>query len=416
MSRRFLYLSPFFPPQSRVGALRPLKFVRYLPQHGWDPVVVAGLKPTDAVDLELFDAVPASTQVIFDYNRGAETAFQALKHHPQSQGGTVSWSQRILPESVLPTVEHTLDMAHAYAAGKEALRRYDCQAIVVNADPYAALLVGRRLAAKFNLPLLSDLRDPWAPCQLRRPKWPAPVRRAVDAIERQIVESSRWFVVNTDNALAAYRKHYADVSPQKFVCIRNHHDASLSLEGPETRFGRFTLLHLGNFRRLVPARGWFEVLAELARRGIQPKQLQFVVTGQLTDDDWARADALGIRAFIRRHPHVNYRYIAGVMDAADALVFSGHEGAQRVPAKIYDYLTSARPLIGLSDNPEVEQLVSTSRSGLVFSLDDASGAADAVLDEMARGRQRRIDKDIAAYSSSAAAERLAALLDQASVA
>ena len=38
--RRILIIAYHFPPDAAVGALRPLKFAKYLPQFGWEPWVL----------------------------------------------------------------------------------------------------------------------------------------------------------------------------------------------------------------------------------------------------------------------------------------------------------------------------------------------------------------------------------------
>ncbi|MFT5993917.1 MAG: hypothetical protein ACI82G_002922, partial [Bradymonadia bacterium] len=40
MPGTLLYITPYFPPATKVGALRPLKFVRHLGAHGWRVVVL----------------------------------------------------------------------------------------------------------------------------------------------------------------------------------------------------------------------------------------------------------------------------------------------------------------------------------------------------------------------------------------
>src|SRR5438552_1428736 len=40
--RRIAFLSYYFPPIGGAGAQRPARFVRYLREFGWDPVVVTG--------------------------------------------------------------------------------------------------------------------------------------------------------------------------------------------------------------------------------------------------------------------------------------------------------------------------------------------------------------------------------------
>ncbi len=71
--RPFLYISPYFPPDSRVGALRPLKFVRHLPSCGYRPVVLADAAGASR-DARLEAAVPDG--------RGGDPRLRALLAAP----------------------------------------------------------------------------------------------------------------------------------------------------------------------------------------------------------------------------------------------------------------------------------------------------------------------------------------------
>ena len=57
--RRFLYISPYFPPQLKVGALRPLKLLRYLEPRGWAADVLCDLRRSDATGASLERLLPA---------------------------------------------------------------------------------------------------------------------------------------------------------------------------------------------------------------------------------------------------------------------------------------------------------------------------------------------------------------------
>ena len=40
MTNKILFIAYHFPPDAAVGALRTQKFVKYLPQYGWQPFVL----------------------------------------------------------------------------------------------------------------------------------------------------------------------------------------------------------------------------------------------------------------------------------------------------------------------------------------------------------------------------------------
>jgi hypothetical protein len=418
--RRFLYLTPYFPPQSRVGALRPLKFARHLPAHGWEPVILCDLWPGAATSAALLEAVPPQLTILRDYSARARLAEAALGQPATARSPRAAspWWERRVPAwlqnpELVPLGEHSVHMPHAWRAARRALRERRCEAIMVNADPWAAMVVGAALARQTGLPLIQDLRDPWAPCALRRPRRPAPIRALVDALERWTLEPAARVILNTEAALADYRRHYPDLPAARFTCIRNHSDAALIGHGVHAGFDRFTLLFLGGFRRFVEGEALLDLLVGLARRGVSAAQLQLVVTGEVPAQTWEMARARGVEAYLKKHAAVPYHQIGPVMDNADVLVALNNHTTQRIPAKFYDYATTRRPILIFADNPELGELLAR-HQGALFGLDEADAAAAHVLQQLAAGRGVIVERDARALSSEAATARLAALLNGAS--
>ncbi len=428
--KRFLYITPYFPPQTRVGALRPLKFVRHLPDFGWAPVVLADLGRGDAIDQRLYDLVPDSCKVVWDYSSRAAGTWQALE---QRQEGEISHRSReisLIPRMVgrvihqiasvvpqpnpefLPLGEHSPRMLHALRSGRRLLERYPCEAIMVNADPYAACLVGRRLGEESGLPVIQDLRDPWALCDMRRPRRPAPQRRLVDWMERICVEDCARFVLNTRTACEQYRAHYTGIPPERFDFIRNHSDAEIISGGDHVPRQRYTLLFLGGFRRFVKGHVMIEVLAELRRRGHPERDLALMVTGRLSDDAKHLARRLGVEGMLEDHPFVPYREVGTFMKTADLLVALSTTGSQRFPAKVFDYATSSRPLLVVTDSPELEEMLGELGGAYVHGMNDVVGIADTVEEEMRLGRRRSLDRSKVGLDSATASEKLARILDE----
>jgi glycosyltransferase involved in cell wall biosynthesis len=386
--RRLLYVSPYFPPQSRVGALRPLKFVRHLPDQGWEPVVLCDLRRGDPIDADLLAAIPASTTVIREYGRRAARNERTLG-------------------------EHGPDIPHAVAAGRRILARHPCAAILVNADPYAATLVGRKLALHGGLPLVLDFRDPWAPCELRRPMRPPLQRLVTDRLERMAVQAASRVILNTDAARDAYVEHYRDLPSTRFVTIRNHSDPELIASTPAPAPAAFTLLLLGNLRRFVEGDVLLQALSELRRRGHSPARVRLRVVGRVPEAVWSQARQLEVADLLEVEPPIPYRQIGGVMQSADVLVAISHAGRQRIPAKVYDYLTTSRPILVATDNPELQQLLREAGGAVVCSLADGGAIADAVGREIEQGRQRSVERRPVGTDSATATARLAQVLDAA---
>ncbi len=421
--RKFLYITPYFPPQRKVGALRPLKFVRNLPEQGWEPVVLCDLRLNDALDQKLEEVVPPDIEVIRKYgqfSRYVDWRYRSGKFPRTNQAA--GHSPQIRRRSVFPALNpelvtlgrHSLDMHHGYSVAKTRLQKSDCKAIMVNADPYAALLVGRRLSLEFSLPLILDLRDPWAPCDIRRRMRPPPQLRLVDRLERKAMESAAKVILNTQKSLEVYRGHYSDLPADRFTLIRNFSDPALIFNGQYPGRNFFTMLYLGSFRRFVEGEQLIHALAELKRRSIKSSQFRLLITGNIVSKTQTLALKLGVEDFIEYHPFVSYGQVGSFMKTSDLLVVIGHARHQRIPAKLYDYIQIDRPILAISDNPEVSDLAKRVGGISVYGLDDIKGISDTIENEMELGRGRIVTHDTTGLDSVTAAKRLAAIFDEVS--
>ncbi|AUX29447.1 uncharacterized protein SOCE836_015370 [Sorangium cellulosum] len=95
--RPFLLISPYFAPQTSVGAFRWVKLARHLPRHGFRPVVLSATFPGDARDDGLLAALPPEVEVADAFLDpavlAAEAAFAAVRARvPRRAGpGARSW-------------------------------------------------------------------------------------------------------------------------------------------------------------------------------------------------------------------------------------------------------------------------------------------------------------------------------------
>jgi len=418
--RSFLYLTPYFPPQTQVGALRPLKLVRQLPALGWRPIVLCDLWPTDAMDASLEAFVPAEVVVVRDYSHRAQPAWRRLHGggaaEPRKIAKGKPLHERVLPAwmqnpELVPLGEHSPDLPWAWRAARRALREHPgIEAIVVNADPFATALLGAWLARRTGLPLIQDFRDIWAPCKLRRPRRPAAWRILEDKLERACFDAAAHIFINTQTSLDDYRAFYPDLPPGRFSLLRNWFDAELVDHGSHAGFDRFTLLHLGNFSRFRVADPLVCAVARALELGVPKDAIRLASTGAWGDGALALADRLGVRDLFAVEAQRPYQAIGALCAAADLLVYIAEPNAdQRIASKFYDYLGAGRPLLAVSDNPESGRLVASEPDAVQCAFQDVEGMAAFIAAQFAAGRQRAVSRRTA--SAAEAGQRYAEVLD-----
>ncbi len=62
--KKVLIITYYWPPAGGPGVQRALKFVKYLPQFGWEPVVLTVENPDSPVeDISLSDDIPEGTKI-----------------------------------------------------------------------------------------------------------------------------------------------------------------------------------------------------------------------------------------------------------------------------------------------------------------------------------------------------------------
>jgi hypothetical protein len=405
--RNFLYLSPYFPPDTRVGALRPLKFVRHLPALGLRPVVLADA-PQGARDERLLGAIPSDVVVVHDYGPGTRRRWKRPTQAATPPWlGALSLSKRLRkpfeqPELV-PLGPHAFDIPHALRAARRLLGVHRCEAILVNADPFASAVVGALLARLSGLPLIVDFRDPWALCTLRRPLRKPWVACSVDALERFVVSTAKSVILNTESARRAYAAHYPDLGEQRFSCIPNHADPSLhaaaELEPAPRLRRRFELLLAGTLRRFVDGDVLLELLSD---------RVGLTIAGRASERFLGRALELGVAGYLQLEEPVSYMDVPALQRQADLLVVLGHEDRQRIPAKIYDAALSDRPLLVISENPELCALAASIGGARVFDHGAVAAMADWI-GELLASESQRVQREFS-WTSAAASERLAEIL------
>jgi hypothetical protein len=423
--KNFLYLSPYFPPDARVGALRPLKFVRHLPALGLRPVVLADA-PEGRFDQRLLGAIPAEVLIVRDYGARTQRRWRRLaRAAPQAEAVRPAALELPLAKRLLRSLEqpelvplgpHALDIPHALRAARALIERHHCSAILVNADPFASAVVGALASRLTGVPLVVDFRDPWALCSLRRPLRKPWVERSVDALERFVVTTARDVILNTQSARELYAAHYAELGEARFSCIPNHADPTLFTPvGPASAPSEqrpFELLFAGTLRRFVDGQVLLDLLAALGRRGVGPDRVRLTITGSTNEALLARALQLGLGAYVHLEPPASYLDIAARQQRAGALLVLGHRDQQRIPAKLYDAALSDRPLLVVSENPELVELSQSIGGARVFAHDQAEPMAGWLEQHLSSGASPCEARSFR-WTSAEASRKLAEILQQA---
>ncbi len=381
----FLYISPYFAPMTRAGALDPLKFVRAMPQRGWRPVVLADMWPGVACDRLLADAIPQDIPVYRQFSNRAGAGGgdgSGYQKRLASRGSRLldhpAWPVWLARQEWLPLGDIGFYVNHAVARGLEILKRHPCELIVAQSTPYASLVAGEILARKTGLPLVCKLGDPWRVCALKRHERPVHTRMIQRRLENRVIARASRYVLYTRRAVEDYRALYPHIDPDFFVAIHNGYDLDLVSRPWQGTLPRNSILFFGSFSPHIRFDPALHLLAELRGRGDGGAMPDLYVTSALPRELQRLADKLKVAGHIKVLGHQSYRCSSDIVSRAGVLL-SINATAQRIVAKTYDYLPSNRPMLTITPpHRELEAMMEHSEAGRWFRPDQISAMADFV--------------------------------------
>lgn len=375
--RHALFVVFHYPPEaSSSGVLRALKFSRYLEEYGWRVTVLAPARDAYEVTDEKLEAqVPASVQVV-------RTRYLNTRKHLSIRG---------LYPAILAVPDAWIGWyPWAVAAGRRILGG-DPVDLVFSTSPHpTAHLIARTLARRANVPHVVDFRDPWYE-DPPEPRTPAVVAWFAPRLERMVVESAAHVVTSTTQLSDLLRTRYADDGPAKFTAILNGYDeadfAALPARGTSSA-GRLVVVHAGNinaqFRDPCPL---LEAIARAREQGeldTARMLLRFIGGGSYADSDRMRkcveeTRLAGSVEFLPRVP-----YVEALRELADAdlllLLQASEDTTSLVPAKLYEYLRSMRPVLALVLPGATSEVLAHTGGAWLANPRDAGALHRAIVD------------------------------------
>jgi hypothetical protein len=386
--RKVLMVAYHFHPDLEVGALRSVKFAKYLPEFGWEVHVVSVVSEyydrTDSTPLPFECAVHRSgmwptlltaaswlRKTISRWNRAAgQRAGNADRSDPPV---TTSWRARrgSFWRRLVVKLGTTPDafigwLIPATSLAVSVVRREDVDVIYSSGPPHTGHLVGFLASWLTGRPLVTDFRDPWT-------THPAPAAfldrvffRFERLLESLVVRRSRLVLGSTraicQRLMLAHHPHLAT----KCVPLLNGYDAEdfpVLPDLPErTVRNVISFVHAGTLYAGRNPAVFLRVLGEMIKEGrisrnsvvvefygsveIEATPLQAVI------DEFSLRDVVAFRASVGRQ-----EYLRLLREADVLILIQGDETPWAIPAKAFEYLATGNEILLLAGSHAVAELL-----------------------------------------------------------
>lgn len=442
--RRLLMVAYHFPPVGGVGVERTLKHATYLPDHGWQPVVMAPsssayriVDPTSTgripPDVEVHRAPtlePAHLRrALGSLRRGkrampgpASDGDAAASASAESAGARLRRQANAAWAAVIPKVffpdDHLLWAPSAVIAATRLHRRSPVDAVYSSSPPVSGHLAALVLAHHLRLPWIADFRDPWIGNAFA-PELPGVHRALQRHLERAIVERADRVLFATKMWRDRYLHRYP-TSGDRFVHVPNGYDRS-ELGAPQARTMRagepFRLIHPGSIYGDRELDLLLDGLAlALERDPSLRERLRIELIGWLSARNRAVANDRR-RAFDPVLKLLDFRprpEVLAMERSADAglILIADYPGRDAdVNAKLYEYLGLDLPVLAVA--PRGETRTTLEELGWGIGADPTpEGVADGLAAMLATPRPAAPADPDGRYDRRALTEQLVAELDR----
>lgn len=428
--KKVLILTYYWPPSGGSGVQRWLKFVRYLRETGWEPVVYTALNGEyPVVDEKLVKEVPEGVQVIrtpiwepyklykrFTGSKKDErvvSGFLSENKKPSFKSRVSLWvrGNLFIPDARRFWIRPSVRYLRSWLAANPV------QAIISTGPPHSMHMIGLGLHRSTGLPWLADFRDPWTNIdfyhELRLSHW---ADRKHHRLEKKVVTTASRVVV-VGNQM---KEEFEVISGRKVDVITNGYDEADIPAGITTPDTAFSLVHIGMMGQSRNHESLWKVLGQLvAENPLFAERLQLRLAGKVD---------VGVREMLTRYgltdkttfiDYVSHGEAIRMQGLAQVLLLAVNDTPNAkgvITGKIFEYLAARRPVfcIGPPDGDAAAVLTLTG-AGLTAGFRDEAAMRSILLhyfDLYLSGNNTIQAAGVEQYSRRALTHTLAGILNE----
>lgn len=388
-TKRVLIVSYFYPPSNTIGALRVGKFSKYLPEFGWESLV---LTPNGLEDTSLSTDLYSSPMYRGDrIKQSKHISKRALRSYWKSSGAEKNDASVVMREikeklmsgvrriSSLPIVRLVLRdnlrwILPAVFIGRDAINKHEVDVIFSSYAPASSHIVASMIHKMTGVPWVADFRDLWSNSTYVEKI--EPLSSIEESFEKMIICGSTTLTTISD----PLAEDLNGLHGKEVVAITNGFDvADYSREISPAQ--KFTITYTGEIyagkRNPTPL---FEAISRLrTEKKISPENFEVRFFGSSVQRAIGPLlDAYGLQELVKTSGRIPLaESIDRQMESTVLLLLSWNDPRERgvLTGKVFEYLGAKRPILAVGlRGGTLDRLLTASGSGIM--MNDSQEIAD----------------------------------------
>ncbi len=389
--KKALIILYYWPPAGGPGVQRWLKFVKYLPEFGIEPIVYCPENPNypivdESLVNEVSDAVTILKQPIKEPYRFANLL--SKKNSKQISSGVIpkqnkqTFIQKLLlyirgnffiPDARKHWVKPSVLFLSKY------IEKHHIDTIVTTGPPHSLHLIGLQLKQQRNIKWLADFRDPWTTIgyhkQLKLTRSSATKHKDLEA---QVLQYADQIVVTSSNT----KKEFASKTNQPITVITNGYDVH-KVSRPE-KDKKFTLSHIGSLLSERNPKQLWEALSELIKENSSfSEAFQLQLIGVVSDDvlqtlqEYKLSEHISIMGYVSHDEALKAQMSSRLLLLVE---INSEDTKVIIPGKLFEYMISETPILAVGPkDSDVETIIKSTNTGQYFYYDQKQAIKSQIL-------------------------------------
>ena len=427
--KKVLVITYHWPPSGGITVLRCLKFVKYLRNFGWEPVVFTAENPSyQFLDYTNEKDIPEGLEIhkvpIYEpinlfkklSGRKKNQALQNITSNSANKRNIVDklgmWVRGnfFIPDARYKWIKPSVRYLENY------LKTNHIDAIITDGPPHTNTVIGMRISQKFNIPWLADFQDPWTQVDYYSKLY---IGKRADKkhhqLEQEVFKTAKKITI----ASPTWKEDLEKIGAKNVDVIYYGYDEPDFSAYSAKESSEFIFFHGGLLGEDRNPESFFKVIRKLMNEFPEiASKVKIKFAGEV---DYAVKQALKAAQLLEITEFMGMIPRQKVMDEYETASFlllpinKALNAKGRIPGKLFEMMRSGKPLLVFGPNDgDVKKIVEEKQKGQSFEYTDEDRLFDYLKKALLENETGNFNQtqSVSEFSNKAITEKIAGYLNE----
>lgn len=392
--KKVLIITYYWPPSGGAGVQRWLKFAKYLPEFGYQPIIYTPENPeAPAVDESLLEDIPKDAviikqpiwepyswyrQFVGQKDKKIGAGFVSEKKKPGLLQTFSVWIRGnfFIPDARRFWIKPSVKYLSKY------LKENPVDVVVSTGPPHSMHLIALELKNQLDIKWVADFRDPWTNIDFYNELM---LSKRADAKHREL---EKQVITTADKVVTigyTMTKEMEALGARNVETISNGFDEADFPASEVSLDEEFSISHIGTFSPSRNQPTFWKALAELKTENrLFAEKLKIRTVGVVDFEVSESIKQNGLEENWERIDYVSHEEVLKYQRSSKVLLVSINNTPNAtgiLPGKFFEYMASGRPILAIGPTEsDIGTVLNKTNAGVIIEPQDSAGMKSALLD------------------------------------